>query len=153
MPPSSLLPRFQSLPLLLTCRLCPFRCCPGADIWVGGLVYVVRSCSPSNKLSCDTGSFSHCCNPNRFLQPEVLNLYFPMLEHWVVWSVSLPSCSSLSACECGTAWSASCHLVTHPLYSGCPSPLPSVWMNVSSLTLWLSDIHAVFLSVLVVFCF
>ena len=32
---------------------------------------------PSNGLSCETGSFSQCHNPHRFLQPEVLRLYFP----------------------------------------------------------------------------
>ena len=32
--------------------------------------------------------------PKDFLQPEVLRLYFPMLESWVAQYVSLPSCSS-----------------------------------------------------------
>ena len=41
----------------------------------------------SNKLSCEAGSFSCCCNPQRFLQPEVLRLYFPMLEPCVAWFV------------------------------------------------------------------
>ena len=36
-----------------------------------------------NELSCEAGSFSHCCNPHRFLQPEVLRLSFPMVEPWV----------------------------------------------------------------------
>ena len=49
---------------------------------------------PSNGLFYDTGSFSHCHNPHRFLQLEVLRLYFPMLEPYVAWSVSLPSCPS-----------------------------------------------------------
>ena len=48
----------------------------------------------SNELSCESGSFSHHHNPHRFFQPEVLKLSFPTLEPWVVWSVSLPSCSS-----------------------------------------------------------
>ena len=52
----------------------------------------------SNKLSCEAGSFLCHCNPNRFLQPEVLRLYFPMLEPWVVQFVSLPSCSSRFIC-------------------------------------------------------
>ena len=34
----------------------------------------------SNKLSCEAGYFSHQCNSHRFLQPEVLRLYFPVLE-------------------------------------------------------------------------
>ena len=48
----------------------------------------------SNELSCETGSFFHHCSPHRFLQSEVLKLYFPALESWVTWFVSLPSCSS-----------------------------------------------------------
>ena len=48
----------------------------------------------SNELSCEAGNFSHCHNPHRFLQPEVLRLYFPPLEPWVVWCVSLSCCSS-----------------------------------------------------------
>ena len=48
----------------------------------------------SYELSCEAGSFSHCLNPHRFLQPETLRLSFPTLEPWVAWSVSFPSCSS-----------------------------------------------------------
>ena len=36
--------------------------------------------------------------PTGFLQLEVLRLYYPELEPWVVWSVSLPSCSSWFIC-------------------------------------------------------
>ena len=67
----------------------------------------------------------------------------------------------LSACKCGTTqstshrlvWSASCCLSCLVLQlppchksspPGCPSlPLRPVWMNVSSLTPWLSDFHIV----------
>ena len=45
----------------------------------------------SNKLSCEAGSFSCCCNPHRFFQSELFWLYFPSLEPWVMWVVSLPS--------------------------------------------------------------
>ena len=37
-------------------------------------------------------------NHHRFLPSEVLRLSFPKLETWVVWSVSLPSCSSWFMC-------------------------------------------------------
>ena len=80
----------------------------------------------SNKLSCDAGSFCHC-NPHRSLQPEVLRLSFPALEPWVLWSVSLPSCSpGLSACKCGTA---NCHLACPilqlpPCHGSSPPQLP-----------------------------
>ena len=63
----------------------------------------------SNKLSCEAGNFSHCCNSHRFLQSEVLRLYFPSLESWVVWSVSPPSCSSRFICR--QMWD---HLVYQP---------------------------------------
>ena len=48
----------------------------------------------SSQVSCEAGSFSHHRNPHRFLQPEVLRLYFSILEPWVAQSISLPSCSS-----------------------------------------------------------
>ena len=47
----------------------------------------------SNELSCEAGSFSCCCDPHRFLLANVLRLYFPTLEPWLVQSVLFPSCS------------------------------------------------------------
>ena len=36
------------------------------------------------------------------------------------------------------------YIVSHPLCPGCPSlPLLPVWMNISSLTLWLPDFHTI----------
>ena len=94
-----------------------------------------------------------------------------------MWSVSLPSCPSVSACECGsishhlsgsaccslpascTAWITRLHnlpprWVRQPppccesFPPCCPSPpLLLVWMNVSSLTPWLLDFHTVQFSV------
>ena len=115
------------------------------------------------EVSCEAGSFSCCLNPYRFFQLEVLRLYFLTLEPWVVWSVSLPSCSSWVICT--QMWdhpfhhlpphpisqpppflsqSSSYNLDTSPLCPSCPSlPLVLVWMNVSSLTPWLSDFHSV----------
>ena len=48
----------------------------------------------SNKLSCEAGNFSHCCNPPRFLPPEVLRLYILMMDPWIGWSDLLSICSS-----------------------------------------------------------
>ena len=113
--------------------------------------------SLSNRLSCESGGFSCCLNPHRFFQLEVLRFYFPSLEPQV--EQSNLSCSpvappSLSACQCGITQSASCHL-THPsppatallgspLCLSCPSPpLLLVWVNVYSLTPWLSDFHTI----------
>ena len=145
---------FQSLPLLPTSKLGP----SGADSGWVGLCMFWDSVGLSNGLSCEAGSFSCRLNPHRCFQSEVLRLYFSD------WNPGLRglSCSpvvppGLSACECGTTQSAnrclsqpaSCHLAVSP-----PRLLP-VWMNVFSLTPWLSDFHTVgfFLAVLVVFCF
>ena len=91
----------------------------------------------SSELSCEAGSFSHCClNPNRCFQLEALRLYFPVLEPWVVQSVSLPSCSSRFTCM--QMWahpgppSPPC-LESSPPWLPSPPLLP-LWMNVSSLT-------------------
>ena len=105
----------------------------------------------SSELSCEAGSFSHCLNPHRFFQSEVLKLYFPALEPWVARSLPVFSpvvLPGLSPCKCGTARSSSRHLATCPLHHSCPSPpLLPVWMNVSSLTAWLLDFHTVQFSV------
>ena len=76
-----------------TCSLLAFshiRCYPQANWallvlipWVGGWVVLCMFWNPmgfSNKLSCKVGSFPHHCKPHRFLQPEVLRRYFPVLE-------------------------------------------------------------------------
>ena len=103
----------------------------------------------SNKLSCEAGNFSCCCNRYRFLQPEFLRLYFPMLGPWIVWSISLPSCSSQFICtqmwDCPVLQLPPCRESSLP---GCQSPsLLPIWMNVSSLTPLLSDFHTVQFSV------
>ena len=134
----------------------------------------------SNQLSCEAESFSRCrLNPHR-CSIRGLKLYFPVLEPWVVWSVSLPSCSSQficnkmldcplhqllphQICQLPPCWPAAAlpaplhnpppQWVCQPLpcyesSPGCQSlPLLPVWMNVSSLTHWLSDFHTVQFSV------
>ena len=107
----------------------------------------------SNEFSCEACSLSHHFNPHRFFQSEVLRLYFPLLEPWVVWSVSLLSCSSWfihmqmwAVCSINRhlVLSSSCCLAVSPLRPGYPSlPLLLVWMNSSSLTPWLLDFHTV----------
>ena len=89
---------------------------------------------------------------------EVLRLYIPVLGPWIAQSVSLPSCSSqfihmwmwdrpvcqLPPCHPSLLAAACCE--SPP--PGCPSPpLLLVWMNVSSLTPWLSDLHTVLFSI------
>ena len=106
----------------------------------------------SSELSYVPGSFSRRINCHRFFQSEVLRLYFPALEPWVVQSVSLPSCSSqfiytqMWDCpvhSCSLTWSASLQLAESPSL-----PLLLIWMNVYSLTPWLSDFHTVQFSVI-----
>ena len=116
-------------------------------MWSGTLWVV------SNELSCEAGSFFCHHNPHRFFQSGVLRLYFPMLEPWVVWSVSLPSCFSqfiwmqmwdllVRQPPPHWFWSSSHCLATSPLHPSFPSlPLLPVWINVSSFTPWLSDFH------------
>ena len=84
----------------------------------------------------------------RCFQSEVLRLYFPTLEPWVVWSVLLPSCSSQFICM--QTWDhplfqpLPCHKSSLPR---CPSlPLPLVWMNVSSLNPWLFGFYTIWFS-------
>ena len=63
-------------------------------------MHVLGPCGLSNELSCEAGSFFGCCNSHKFLQPEVLRLYFSGL-HGLYYSpvVNL----GLSALKCGTA--------------------------------------------------
>ena len=101
---------------------------------------------PSDSLCCEIGSFSCHHHPFRFLKPEVLWLYFRMLELWFSRSVSLPHCSSLFICM--WIWDHLVHqllnLAAWPVYPNCLFPcLLSVWINVSSLTPWLSDFFTV----------
>ena len=144
---------FQSLPPLPTNKSGP----SGADSGVGGFVYVLGPCGSLQRTFLWSWSPCHHHNSHRILQPDVLRLYFPTLELWVVLSISLPSCSSgLSAQKCGTTRSAasasptqsSSHgLAMCSLHPGCLSlALLPIWMNVSSLTPWLSGFHTVWFS-------
>ena len=134
--------------------------------WQVGLCTFQEPVSLTNELYCEAGTFSHHHNPHRFLQPEVLRLYFPTLESWVAWSVLLPSCSSQFIHK--QMWDLPVHqplprlprgsshsLATSVFHPGCLSPpLLPVQMNVSSLTLWLSDFYIVrFSGSSGVFCF
>ena len=158
-----------------------FPCYPQANwalmVLISGWVGLCTFWDPvglSSELSCEAGSFSHCClNPHRCFYSEVLGCISPL------WSPGLRGLlrfhfvpPGLSVHKCGTAgppaaaWPAPFHnLPPRRVHQpppcressppGCPSPpLPLVWMNVSSLSPWLLDfIQFDFLSVLVVFCF
>ena len=99
----------------------------------------------SNELSCEAWSFSPHYNTQRFLQPKVLRLSFPTLNPGLHDPSGSPVVSpDLSTHKCGTTQSTSQHLAMCPLHPSCLSPpLLPVWINVSSLTPWLSDFHTV----------
>ena len=111
----------------------------------------------SNELSRESRSLSCCLSPHRFFQSEVLRLYFPALEPWVVRSVLLPCSSSWFICT--QMWDCPlCQPPSHPVHQQLPChksslpgcqhpPLLLVWMNVSFLTSLLSDFHTVQYSV------
>ena len=102
------------------------------------------------------GVSSAVATPTGFYSQRFLKLSFPTLEPLVAQSILLPSCSSPFICT--QIWDHPvCHLM--PCQESCPPSCPSqpfllVWMNVSSLTPWLSDFHTVWFSgSLVIFCF
>ena len=105
----------------------------------------------SSGLSCEDGSFSHHCNPHRFLQPEVLRLccscWNPRLRSLSCSPIFLqvnPHTNVGPPATALPAQSSSSHLSTRPLCPGCPSPaLLPIWMYVSSLSPWLSDFDIV----------
>ena len=114
----------------------------------------------SSELSCEAESFFCCClNPHRCFQSEVWGfispgigtlgcsvcltpqLFLPVYLHVNVG----PPCPPATALPTQTS---SCCLTAHPLCPSCLSPpLLPVWINVSSLTPWLSDFHTVWFSV------
>ena len=137
---------FQSLLLLPTITLGP----SGADFWVDGFVYVLGPCGCLRWTLLWGWEFLPLLpQPPQVFLVRYLRLYFPKLEPWVAWSVSLPSCYSWFICT--WMWD---HPVHQPLLChessppGCPFlPLLPVWLNVSSLSPWLLDFHRVWYSV------
>ena len=101
------------------------------------------------------GVYLATATPTYFYSQRFWGFLFP---HWnpglcgLSCSPVVPPC--LSAHKCGTALSATLpnlssrhQLAASPLHPGCLSPpLQPVWMNVSSLTPWLSDFHIVWFS-------
>ena len=144
-----LLPRlsagFQSLPPLPTSKLGP----SDADSWAGGFVYILGPRGSLQQILPWGWEFVLLPQlPQVFFSQRFWGFYFPALEPWVVWSVSLPSCFSQFMHMQMWDRLASYRLAASLL---CPSclcpPLLPVWMNVSSLTVWLSDFHIVLFSV------
>ena len=77
---------------------CGWVCVHSRTLWVSPMNFSVR-----------LGDSPAATSPTDFYRQRFWGFIFPMLEPWVVWSVSLPSCSlGLSACKCGTSGSSSC---------------------------------------------
>ena len=129
----------------------------------------------SNKLSCEAGSFSHCrFNPQGVFSQWFEALFpragalgcavcvapLPFLPVYLCTNVG-PQCLPATTLWGlpAAAWPAPFHNPPPPWVrqlppcqesslSGCPSPpLLPVWMNISSLSPWLSDFHTVQFSV------
>ena len=129
----------------------------------------------SNELSCESRSFS-CCrlNPHRCFQSEVSGFISPCWSpglRGLLCSPSVPPGFSMRKCGAAgsvshtlwglpaAAWPAPFHNLpphwvfqppphSESLHPGCPPPpLLPIWMNVSSLSLWLLDFHTVGFSV------
>ena len=143
---------FQSLPLLPTIKLGP----SGADSRVGKLVHALGPCGSLQwTLLWSWEFFLRLPLPPQVFSISGLRLYFPVLELWVVqsvtWSTSCCLAGQLQLCP---PRSTILILVCQP-QPCCESSLPSclappllqVWMNVSSLSHWLSDFHTVRFSV------
>ena len=143
MPLAELLASFQSLPQLPISKLGP----SGADSQVCGFLYILGPCGSLQWSLLWGWECPHLPQPPQVSVTRGFEAYFP-LEHGVVRSVSSPVVPpSLSACKFGTAQSTSCRLAMSPLCFGCPFlALLQVWINVSSLTPWLSDFHTVWFS-------
>ena len=109
---AQLSPSFQSLHLLPTGKLC----LSGADSQVGGLAYILEPHGPFQWTLLWDWEFLPLLKPPQLFLIKGLQLYFPLLESWVVQSVWLPSCSSQFICI--YTWSASCRL---PVSHLCPT--------------------------------
>ena len=129
----------QSLPLLPTSKLGP----SGVDSQVGGFVYILGRHEPLQWTLLWGWEFLPLLQPSKVFTVKGFEALFPALEPWVAWSVSLPSCSSWFICT---------QMQDHPVLQLLPCcessptcclslPLLQVWMDVSSLTTWLSDFH------------
>ena len=120
MAPGPLSAGLQSLPPLPTIKLLP----SGVDSRMGGLAHTLGPCGSLQRTLLWGWEFLLMPqSPQVFFQSEVLRLYYPALEFWVVWSVSLPSCSS---------WFIYTQMWDYPLYQLPPYSVSSPrWLPVS----------------------
>ena len=144
---------FQSLPPLPTSELCPSRCCPGADSWVGGLVYILGSLAPQMDYSERLTVSSATATPTYFYSQRLWGFIYPSAG-----TLGCPVCSGLGLVAPQffllvfihvQMWDHPVHQLSPacPLCPGCPCPpLLPVCVNVSSFTPWLLDFLTVWFS-------
>ena len=122
----------------------------GADSHMGGFVYVLWPNGPLQQTLLWDWEFSPATAIPTDFHSQRLSLKLPMLKPWVLPSVLYPVCSSqLIHAQMWDGPVSQPLLHPHSLPSCqapslpcCPSPpLLPVWMNVSSLSPWLSDFH------------
>ena len=132
---------FPSLPPPYKSKLGPSV----ADSRVGGFVYILAPCGSLQQTLLWGWESLPLPQPPRNFSLRFWGFCFPCWIprlHGLSHSLVVPH--NLSSCECGTTWSVSHCLISHLLHPSLPSsPLLPIWINVSSLTPWLSDFHTV----------
>ena len=136
---------------------CHFPCYPQAnwtpqelDSWLGGFVYFLGPCGSLQQTLLWSWEFLLLPQPPQVFSVRGLGALFPCAGTLgcvvcLTPQVFLPIYPHTNV---GLPRSSSHHLVAHPVRPSCPSlPLLLVWMNVSSLTPWLSDFCTVRFSV------
>ena len=148
---------FQSLYTLPVCNWCPTSCCSGGGSQSGWVCVYSRTL---RALWMDSPGrlavfFFFLVTQPPLLFTEIMRLYFPCAGTLccVVWpEVGIAHSQGIPP----DFYPSHVNVVLpippatttpHPLRPGSPSPpLPSMWMNMTSLNTWLSDFHTVRLS-------
>ena len=138
------LPCFQSLMRLVPHQLFPWLWFPE----LGSFVYILGPWGPFKGTLLRELQFFPLLQPPLIFYSQVLwDFIFPVLEPWAC--VGMPNVKPL-VCQPLLLPTGHCHLTTampHPLHPGSPSlPFLPIWMTMSSLNPWLSDIRTVQLS-------
>ena len=142
----------QSLPPLPTIKLGP----SGADSWVGRFVYIIEPCGFLQLTLLWGWEFLPLPQPPQVFSARGFEVFFPCWNPWFHGLSTSPVVPpGLSARECGTALSTSCHLATSPFHpAAClRTPYQSGWMFLLYLLGCWTSIQFNFLSILVVFLF
>ena len=98
----------------------------------------------SNELSCEAGSFSHHLQPPQVFSVRGFEALFYHTGTLGCMVYLAPHLLLPVYLHTNVGPPRSSNHCLHPFPPGCPSlPLLPVWMNVSSLTPWLSDFHTI----------